>query len=94
MSKGKRKEKKDANAPKRAMTAFLYYTLDRRPELKKLKPELTNKQMLSEMGIEWNKMKEVDKKKYVQKADEDKKRYEKEKAAYDEKNSGEKAKKK
>ena len=92
MSKGKRKEKKDANAPKRAMTAFLYYTLDRRPELKKLKPELTNKQMLSEMGIEWNKMKEEDKKKYVQKADEDKKRYEKEKAAYDEKNSGEKAK--
>ena len=62
--------------------------------MKKLKPELTNKQMLSEMGIEWNKMKEEDKKKYVQKADEDKKRYEKEKAAYDEKNSGEKAKKK
>ena len=39
-------------------------------------------------------MNEDGKKKYVQKADEDKKRYEKEKAAYDAKNSGEKTKKK
>ena len=35
------------------------------------------------MGNEWNKMKEEDKKKYVEKAAEDRKRYEKEKAAYD-----------
>ena len=93
MSKGRRREKKDANAPKRAMTAFLFYTLDRRPELKKLRPELGHKQLLSEMGIEWNKMKEEDKRKYVLKSEEDKKRYEKEKAAYDAKNSGEKGKK-
>ena len=40
MSKGKKKEKKDVNAPKRAMTAFLYYTMDRRADLKKEKPDL------------------------------------------------------
>ena len=94
MSKGKKKKKKDSNAPKRALSPFLFYTLDRRPELKKEKPELSHKEMLSEMGVEWNNMKEQDKKKYIQKADEDKKRYEKEKAAYDAKNSGEKGKKK
>ena len=94
MSKGKRKEKKEAGAPKRALSPFLYYTLDRRPDLKKEKPELSHKEMLSEMGVEWNNMKEEDKKKYIQKADEDKKRYEREKAAFEAKNSGEKGKKK
>ena len=94
MAKGKKKEKKDANAPKRALSPFLYYTLERRPELKKEKPELSHKELLSEMGVEWNKMNDGDKKKYVQKADEDKKRYEKEKAAYDAKNPGEKIRKK
>ena len=82
MSKRKRRDKKEG-APKRAMTAFLYYLLDRRAGLKKEKPELNNKQIISEMGNEWNKMKEEDKKKYVEKAAEDRKRYEKEKAAYD-----------
>ena len=94
MSKGKRKEKKDSNAPKRALSPFLFYTLERRPGLKKEKPELSHKELLSEMGVEWNKMNETDKKKYLEKAEEDKKRYEKEKAAYDAKNSGEKGKKK
>ena len=90
MSKGKRREKKDSNAPKRALSPFLYYTLDRRPELKKEKPELSHKELLAEMGVEWNKLKEEEKKKYIQKADEDKKRYEREKAAYDAKVSGKK----
>ena len=94
MSKGKKKEKKESNAPKRALSPYLFYTMDRRPDLKKEKPELNNKQIISEMSQEWNKMKEQDKKKYIQKALEDKKRYEKEKALYDAKNSGEKGKKK
>ena len=94
MTKGRRREKKDANAPKRALSPFLFYTLDRRPELKKEKPELTHKQMLCYMGQEWNKLDEQYKKKYLQQAEEDKKRYEKEKAIYDAKGSGEKSKKK
>ena len=91
---GKRKEKKDAKAPKRAMTAFIFYTMNRRPILKKERPELDNKQIVSEMGSEWNKLKEKEKKKYIDMAIEDKKRYEKEKAAYDSKKSTEKGKKK
>ena len=89
MSKRRRRERKEAGAPKRAMTAFLYYILDRRAGLKKEKPHLDNKQIISEMGSEWNRMKEEDKKKYLEKAAEDRKRYEKEKAAYDARMAGE-----
>ena len=46
------------------------------------------------MSNEWKQMNDEDKQKYQIKADEDKKRYEKEKAAYDAKLSGEKGKKK
>ena len=88
MSKRRRRERKEAGAPKRAMTAFLYYILDRRAGLKKEKPQLDNKQIISEMGSEWNRMKEEDKKKYLEKAAIDRKRYEKEKAEYDARMSG------
>ena len=73
------------------MKLFLYYILDRRAGLKKEKPDLNNKQIISEMGNEWNKMNDADKKKYVDKAAEDRKRYEKEKAAYEAKMHSEKA---
>ena len=94
MGKGKKKEKKDSNAPKRAITAFFFFQSERRPELKKEKPELDNRQLIYEMSSEWKAMSDDDKKKYQVKADEDRKRYEKEKAAYDAKNSSEKGKKK
>ena len=86
MGKGKKKEKKekkDKNAPKRAISAFFFYQKERREPLKKEKPNLSNKELISTMVAEWNKMKDTDKKKYVELAEQDKKRYEKEKASYD-----------
>ena len=53
--------------------------------LKKENPNLDNKTMVSKMSLEWNNMNDNDKLKYMKKAEEDRKRYEKEKAAYDEK---------
>ena len=47
---------------------------------------MENKEMVCKMSEEWKKMNEKDKVKYMQKAEEDRKRYEKEKAAYDAKN--------
>ena len=85
MSKGKKKEKRDFNAPKRPVTAFFYFQSERRMALKKESPNLDNKTMVSKMSLEWNSMNENDKLKYMKKAEEDRKRYEKEKAAYDEK---------
>ena len=94
MGKGKKREKKDPNAPKRALSAFFVFQTERRVSLKKEKPDLDNRQMIYEMSNEWKQMNDEDKQKYQIKADEDKKRYEKEKAAYDAKLSGEKGKKK
>ena len=87
MGKGAKKDKKgkDPNAPKRPVTAFFFFQMERRPTLKKERPDLENKQLISEMSAEWNKMNEKEKKKYVQKAENDKARYEKEKAAYEKK---------
>ena len=89
----KRREKKDANAPKKAMTAYFFYLQERRPELKKEKPDLGHLEIVAHMGAEWNKMSDADKAKYVQLAAEDRKRYERERAAYDAKSSSEKGKK-
>ena len=66
MGKGKKKEKKekkDKNAPKRAISAFFFYQKERREPLKKEKPNLSNKELISTMSAEWNKMKDTDKKK-------------------------------
>ena len=93
-TKGKKREKKDPNAPKKALTAFFMFQTERRASLKKERPELDNKQLIYEMSNEWKVMKDEDKVKYQALADEDRKRYEKERAAYDAKNSGEKGKKK
>ena len=89
----KRREKKDANVPKKAMTAYFFYLMERRPGLKKEKPALGHLEIVAEMGAEWNKMSDADKAKYIQLAAEDRKRYEREKAAYDAKSSSEKGKK-
>ena len=86
MTKGKKKEKKDFNAPKRPVTAFFFFQSERRLTLKKESPNMENKEMVCKMSEEWKKMNEKDKVKYMQKAEEDRKRYEKEKAAYDAKN--------
>ena len=94
MRKRKKREKKDPNAPKRALSAFFVFQTERRVSLKKEKPDLDNRQMIYEMSNEWKQMNDEDKQKYQIKADEDRKRYEKEKAAYDAKLSGEKGKKK
>ena len=93
-SKKEKKEKKDKNAPKRAISAFFFYQKERREPLKKEKPNLNNKELISQMSVEWNKMKENEKKKYLDLAEKDKKRYEKEKAEYDAKQKDDKKGKK
>ena len=53
MGKGKKKEKKekkDKNAPKRAISAFFFYQKERREPLKKEKPNLSNKELISTMS--------------------------------------------
>lgn len=84
--KEKRKRaKKDKDAPKKAISAYFFYIKDRRPVLKKEKPNLENKEIIREMGKEWKELSDEKKKPYVQKAEKDKVRYDCEKKEYDKK---------
>ena len=83
--KEKAKKVKDANAPKKNLSPYFLYNQERRETLKKEKPDLNNKELIKVMSAEWNELSDEQKKKYVQKAEADKKRYEKEKAEYEKK---------
>ncbi|KAI6184801.1 HMG box domain-containing protein [Aphelenchoides bicaudatus] len=78
MAKGVSKKGKDPNAPKRAMTAFFIWMQENRANLKK--PGMSVSDVAKAAGVEWGKLK--DKTKWEKKAEDDKKRYERELAAY------------
>ena len=79
----KKKGKKDKDAPKRPISAYFFYNQERREKLKKEKPNLDNKELIRAMSEEWNKLSDEEKKPYVKKAAEDKKRYVEEMKAYE-----------
>ena len=81
---GKKKKKaKDPNKPKRAMVAFMYFSIDRRETLKKQNPEAKITEISKLLGETWRGMSDKDKAPYEKKAATDKARYEKEMAAYE-----------
>jgi len=81
----KEKAKKDPNAPKRGLSAFMYFSNAERPKLKEEQPDLPFGEVGKELGVRWKSISDKDKKQYEDKAAEDKIRYTKEKAAYDKK---------
>jgi hypothetical protein len=83
--KGSGRRKKDPNAPKRGKTSYLFFCEAKREVVKADNPDMNAKQVTSELGVGWNALKESSPKevaKYVKLADEDKLRYENEKADY------------
>ena len=81
----KKRGKKDKDAPKRPISAYFFYNQERREKLKKEKPNLDNKELIKAMSEEWNKLTDEEKKPYIIKAAEDKKRYVEEMKAYESK---------
>ena len=83
-AKGKKKKKKakDPNKPKRAMVAFMFFSIDQRPEVQKANPTLKIAEISKILGEKWRGMSAAQKAKYDAKAAADKKRYEKEMKAY------------
>jgi len=79
----RRKRKKDKNAPKRALSAYLYFLQAKRPEITAANPGATNPQILSLLAQEWAKQTEESIAPYKELAAKDKARYQKEKAEYD-----------
>jgi structure-specific recognition protein 1 len=84
----KQKAKKDKNAPKRAISAFFFFQKNRRDTLKKEQPSLSNKELISKMSEEWNKMDDAQKVPFVKLAEEDKVRYANDKKEYEKTHAG------
>jgi hypothetical protein len=76
---------KDPNAPKRSLSPYLFYASERRPELKKEKPDMTFDWYTRQIAAEWTKMKydSSKTKKYDDLAALDKERYTQEMVSYE-----------
>merc|ERR1711861_56557 len=74
----KKKKAKDPNKPKRAMVAFMYFSIEQRPAVQKKNPSLGIADISKELGKQWRGMSASQKAPYEEKAAKDKMRYEKE----------------
>jgi len=79
----KKRAKKDPNAPKRSLSAYMFFVKDIRPDLAKKYPNERVSEIAKRMGAKWGKLSSNDKKKYEAKAAKDKERYAKEKKKYE-----------
>jgi len=79
---GRKRKKKDPNAPKRPLSAFFLFCHDERPSVKVLYPTYGVGEIAKELGARWNKVQTEMKTKYEQKAVVDKQRYEKDMTQY------------
>lgn len=77
---GKRK-RKHKTGPTRARTAYVYFTMDRRPEVQQANPEMKFGEITKILAAEWGKLSDAAKGKYNEQHDADKVRYENEVAA-------------
>ncbi|SIO73331.1 High mobility group protein homolog NHP1 [Babesia microti strain RI] len=83
--KGKKRAKKDPDAPKRALSSYMFFAKEKRQEIIGSNPHLAKDVATvgKMIGEAWNKLSEKDKEPYEKKAQNDKIRYEKEKLAYE-----------
>ncbi|KAL7694315.1 putative High mobility group box domain-containing protein [Plasmopara halstedii] len=78
----KPRKKKDKNAPKRALSAFMFFSNDIRDTVKKEMPDLQFLEISSEIGRRWKQISDEDRRPYDELAAADKRRYLEEKEDY------------
>ena len=78
----KAKKVKDPNAPKRNLSAYFFFMNDQRAKVVKANPDMKVTEVGKKLGELWRAMSDSEKVPYNKKADADKIRYEKAKAAY------------
>lgn len=78
----RRRKKARKNAPKKARSAYLYYTKDIRPTIAKSNPEKGFGELTKLVADQWSKLSDAQKKKYEKLAADDRKRFEAEMAGY------------
>lgn len=70
-----KRAKKDPSAPKRPMSAFLYFSQGRRSQIKAANPEMKNTQVSRILGEMWRNLAEEDRRPHVEKEMEERKKY-------------------
>ena len=73
--KKQKRAKKDINAPKKALSAYLFYVNAQRPRAVKSHPDYTQPQIISHIAAGWRELSDREKKPYQDMADKDKVRY-------------------
>jgi len=79
----KAKAKKDPRAPKRALSAYMFFSQDWRERIKTENPDAGFGEVGKLLGAKWKELDDGEKKPYVDQAARDKERADEEKAAYD-----------
>jgi len=80
--------KKDPKAPKRALSAYMFFSQDWRERIKAENPEASFGEVGKLLGAKWKELEEEEKKPYIEQAARDKSRAEQEKSEYENKNAG------
>ena len=78
----KASKKVKSTAPKRALSAYIFFCQDKRDEVKKKNPTLKSSEIMSELGKMWKSLSDKKKKPFEKLADDDKKRYSEEMKSY------------
>jgi high mobility group protein B2 len=78
----KKKRKKDPSAPKRNMSAYFLYSVDIRPTIKEENPDASFGSIAKLISAKFKSLPEKERKKWDQKAVEDKARYQREMESY------------
>lgn len=76
------RRKKDPNAPKRALSAYMFFANENRDIIKSENPDITFGQVGKMLGEKWKALSGEDREPYEAKAKADKRRYESEKELY------------
>ncbi|KAF2280266.1 uncharacterized protein EI97DRAFT_455174 [Westerdykella ornata] len=76
------KKKKDPNAPKRGLSAYMFFANEQREKVREENPGIKFGEVGKLLGEKWKSLSEKQRAPYDAKAAADKKRYEEEKAAY------------
>jgi len=76
------KRKKDPNAPKRGLSAYMFFANDNRDKVREDNPGIKFGEVGKMLGEKWKELTDKDKEPYDAKAKTDKERYEREKAEY------------
>lgn len=78
----KRKRKRKEGEPKRANTAYIFFTIENRPKVKSENPDMKTTEIMKELGKQWKALGDNKKGKYQEMAKKDTERYQGEKAAW------------